>query len=104
MLSSSQSVYSKHCASAALQLESREFADVGHAHATEEIDSSSRIDRLFCRACSDFCRAPTGRERKVDEDVGYESEAAFNRAFKREFGLPPARYRNERKGVTSVSV
>jgi AraC-like DNA-binding protein len=28
-------------------------------------------------------------------DVGYESEAAFNRAFKREFGLPPARYRKE---------
>ena len=25
--------------------------------------------------------------------VGYESEAAFNRAFKREFDLPPARYR-----------
>jgi AraC-like DNA-binding protein len=25
--------------------------------------------------------------------VGYESEAAFNRAFKREFSLPPARYR-----------
>jgi AraC-like DNA-binding protein len=24
---------------------------------------------------------------------GYESEAAFNRAFKREYGLPPARYR-----------
>jgi AraC-like DNA-binding protein len=29
----------------------------------------------------------------VAADVGYESEAAFNRAFKREFGLPPARYR-----------
>jgi AraC-like DNA-binding protein len=28
--------------------------------------------------------------------VGYESEAAFNRAFKREFGLPPARYRRGR--------
>jgi AraC-like DNA-binding protein len=28
-------------------------------------------------------------------DVGYESEAAFNRAFKREFGLPPARYRHK---------
>jgi len=41
---------------------------------------------------------------QIAEDVGYESEAAFNRAFKREFGLPPARYRNERKGVTSVSV
>jgi len=26
-------------------------------------------------------------------DVGYESEAAFNRAFKREYGQPPARYR-----------
>jgi AraC-like DNA-binding protein len=29
-------------------------------------------------------------------DVGYQSEAAFNRAFKREFGLPPARYRRKR--------
>jgi transcriptional regulator GlxA family with amidase domain len=28
-------------------------------------------------------------------DVGYESEAAFNRAFKREFGAPPARYRKQ---------
>jgi AraC-like DNA-binding protein len=25
--------------------------------------------------------------------VGYESEAAFNRAFKREFGVPPATWR-----------
>lgn len=33
----------------------------------------------------------------VAADVGYESEAAFNRAFKREFGLPPARYRREAK-------
>jgi AraC-like DNA-binding protein len=28
-------------------------------------------------------------------DVGYESEAAFNRAFRREFGLPPAQYRRK---------
>jgi AraC-like DNA-binding protein len=27
--------------------------------------------------------------------VGYESEAAFNRAFRREYGLPPGRYRRE---------
>ncbi|MBX3650874.1 MAG: AraC family transcriptional regulator [Burkholderiales bacterium] len=29
----------------------------------------------------------------VAEQVGYESEAAFNRAFKREFGMPPATWR-----------
>jgi len=26
--------------------------------------------------------------------VGYDSEAAFNRAFSRELGIPPARYRS----------
>ncbi len=31
--------------------------------------------------------------------VGYESEAAFIRAFKREFGLPPARYRRQARSV-----
>jgi len=30
---------------------------------------------------------------QLASDVGYESESAFNRAFKREFGLPPAQYR-----------
>ena len=30
---------------------------------------------------------------QVAAAVGYESEAAFNRAFKREFGLPPAAWR-----------
>ncbi len=29
----------------------------------------------------------------ISSEVGYESEAAFNRAFKREFGTPPARFR-----------
>jgi AraC-like DNA-binding protein len=35
---------------------------------------------------------------KVAAEVGYESEAAFNRAFKREFGLPPAQYRKTLAG------
>jgi AraC-like DNA-binding protein len=37
---------------------------------------------------------------QIATDVGYESEAAFNRAFKRELGLPPAawRKRETRKG------
>jgi AraC-like DNA-binding protein len=34
---------------------------------------------------------------EIAAEVGYESEAAFNRAFKREFGQPPGRYRNNRK-------
>ncbi|GKS63169.1 AraC family transcriptional regulator [Nitrospira sp.] len=32
---------------------------------------------------------------EVAGDVGYESEPSFNRAFKREFGVPPARYRTQ---------
>ncbi len=30
---------------------------------------------------------------RIAEQVGYESEAAFNRAFKRDFGVPPATWR-----------
>jgi AraC-like DNA-binding protein len=44
-------------------------------------------------------RALTGTNQSVARiaaDVGYESEAAFNRAFKREYGRPPARYRKDR--------
>ena len=33
----------------------------------------------------------------VAQRVGYESEAAFNRAFKREFGMPPATWRRSRR-------
>lgn len=38
----------------------------------------------------------------IAADVGYESEAAFNRAFKRAFGLPPARYRRERRSPATA--
>ncbi len=33
----------------------------------------------------------------IAAEVGYESEPSFNRAFKREFGLPPARFRSQSK-------
>jgi AraC-like DNA-binding protein len=35
---------------------------------------------------------------EIAAEIGYESEAAFNRAFKREFGQPPGRYRTGHKG------
>jgi len=38
---------------------------------------------------------------EIAADVGYESEAAFNRAFKREFGRPPGRFRVERRAVAT---
>jgi len=42
---------------------------------------------------------------EVATRVGYESEAAFNRAFKRRFELPPARYRRDsRERVPAESV
>jgi transcriptional regulator GlxA family with amidase domain len=38
---------------------------------------------------------------QVAPEVGYESEAAFNRAFKREFKIPPARFRSQSKSSSS---
>ncbi|MEO5924201.1 MAG: AraC family transcriptional regulator [Bryobacteraceae bacterium] len=40
---------------------------------------------------------------EIAADVGYESEAAFNRAFKREYGLPPGRYRSGQKSMAAES-
>ena len=37
----------------------------------------------------------------IAADVGYESEAAFNRAFRRAFEVPPARYRRQSRSPAS---
>jgi AraC-like DNA-binding protein len=37
-------------------------------------------------------------------DVGYESEAAFTRAFKREVGVPPATWRKDRMGQGQAEI
>jgi AraC-like DNA-binding protein len=42
-------------------------------------------------------RTPRGVA-EIAGEVGYESEAAFNRAFKREFRQPPGKYRRDHKG------
>jgi AraC-like DNA-binding protein len=43
---------------------------------------------------------------RIAEEVGYESEAAFNRAFKRRFTTPPARYRRgwRERAVASAAI
>ena len=38
---------------------------------------------------------------QIASEVGYDSEQAFNRAFKRNFGEPPARYRKAAKTANS---
>jgi AraC-like DNA-binding protein len=41
---------------------------------------------------------------RVAEHVGYDSEASFNRAFKRQFGLPPAAWRRrEARALAAVT-
>jgi transcriptional regulator GlxA family with amidase domain len=39
---------------------------------------------------------------QIAAETGYDSEAAFNRAFKREFGAPPARHRKQFKVETGA--
>jgi AraC-like DNA-binding protein len=44
--------------------------------------------------------APLGR---IAEEIGYQTDTAFSRAFRREFGVPPARWRRERKLPATVN-
>jgi AraC-like DNA-binding protein len=46
-------------------------------------------------------RSTSRSVQQVAVEVGYDSEAAFNRAFKRKFALPPARYRRESRARAS---
>jgi transcriptional regulator GlxA family with amidase domain len=39
----------------------------------------------------------------IAAEVGYESEAAFNRAFKRQFGQPPARFRKQQREAAQAA-
>jgi len=40
---------------------------------------------------------------QIASEVGYESEAAFNRAFKREFAVPPARFRSQSRSARGTA-
>jgi transcriptional regulator GlxA family with amidase domain len=51
---------------------------------------------------ADALRATSRSVLTIAGDVGYESEAAFNRAFKRRFSLPPARYRKVQRPASTT--
>jgi AraC-like DNA-binding protein len=55
--------------------------------------------RLAAQALTDTPRGVAD----IAADVGYESEAAFNRAFRRAFDIPPARYRRRSRDAASSS-
>ena len=38
---------------------------------------------------------------RITEESGYESEGAFSRAFRREFGVPPASWHRSAAGLIS---
>ena len=50
---------------------------------------------LLCRS-----NAPLAR---IAEDVGYQTDTAFSRAFRREFGAPPAAWRRQRLAAALVA-
>ena len=40
---------------------------------------------------------------RIAEEVGYQTDAAFSRAFRREYGMPPAKWRRSRgQAVTTA--
>ena len=62
------------------------------------------VANLRMRAAAQMLEDTRKTVAQVASDVGYESEAAFNRAFKRQFGEPPARFRRKAKsGVLEVA-
>lgn len=55
------------------------------------------LARWRLAVAADLLRSGRATLTRVAEAVGYQSEAAFNRAFKREYGVPPATWRRDRK-------
>ena len=55
----------------------------------------SYLTRWRLQLGAQILKASSRSVAEVAAEVGYESEAAFNRAFKREYLVPPARFRSE---------
>lgn len=57
----------------------------------------SYLTRWRLQLGAQMLRSTSHSVAQIASAVGYESEPAFNRAFKREYGLPPARFRLKSK-------
>lgn len=77
------------------------FHRVYRAMMGETVAATAQRMRMH-RASVDLLRstAPTAQ---VSQRAGYESPAAFTRAFAKTFGLPPGRYREQRSGIYDLS-
>ncbi|MBD0315332.1 MAG: AraC family transcriptional regulator [Nitrospiraceae bacterium] len=62
------------------------------------------LTRWRMHLAAQLLRSTSKSVAEVAGDVGYESEPSFNRAFKRAFGLPPARFRSQGKPRHALSV
>jgi AraC-like DNA-binding protein len=60
------------------------------------------LTRLRLQLAARSLKRTSGGVADIAAGVRYESEAAFNRAFKREFGRPPGRYRSDHKSSRLV--
>jgi AraC-like DNA-binding protein len=54
------------------------------------------------QAAANLLRQSHATVASIALDVGYESEAAFTRAFKRLVGTPPARWRRNQRGQEKI--
>ena len=61
------------------------------------------LTRWRLRLGAEMLHSGDGSIAEVAGAVGYGSEAAFNRAFKREFGCPPAQFRRKRHNEPAQS-
>ena len=62
------------------------------------------LTRWRMQVASSLLRDTNATLHAVSRDVGYESEAAFSRAFKREVGISPGAWRREKRGQPTPGV